>query len=285
MPSVAERLAAARGRLEAAGLDPADAALDAEVLARHALGWDRATLLARSRENEPLEFPAVYDALIARRIAREPVAQIVGVREFWDRDFEVTRDVLVPRPETEIIIEEALEFARQHPCRRVIDVGTGSGCLAVTIACELPNVRVTATDVSEAALAVARRNAQRHGVADRVTLVRADVLEGIDEMADLIVANPPYVPESDAAQMPPEVVRYEPHQALFGGPTGLEVIGRLFAQAPARLAPGGRLVVEFGFGQSDSVSNLARKAGWNIERIREDLQGIPRTIVLRRQDG
>lgn len=167
----------------------------------------------------------------------------------------------------------------------MIDVGTGSGCLAVTIACELPNVRVTATDVSEAALAVARRNAQRHGVADRVTLVRADVLEGIDEMADLIVANPPYVPESDAAQMPPEVVRYEPHQALFGGPTGLEVIGRLFAQAPARLAPGGRLVVEFGFGQSDSVSNLARKAGWNIERTREDLQGIPRTIVLRRQDG
>lgn len=285
MPSVAERLAAARRRLEAAGLDPADAALDAEVLARHALGWDRATLLTRSRENEPAEFAAAYAPLIERRVAREPVAQIVGVREFWERDFEVTPDVLVPRPETEIIVEEALLFARKRACRHVIDVGTGSGCLAVTLACELPDVRVTATDASHAALTVARRNARRHGVENRVMFVRSDVLQGIDVTADLIVSNPPYVADAEAATMQPEVVRYEPHQALFGGPTGLEVIRRLFQQAPARLAPGGRLVVEFGFGQSERVEALALESGWRIERIREDLQGIPRTMVLRRQDA
>jgi release factor glutamine methyltransferase len=282
MPSVAERLAAARRRLEAAGLDPADAALDAEVLARHALGWDRATLLARSREHEPGDFAAAYAPLIARRVAREPVAQIVGVREFWERDFEVTRDVLIPRPETEIIVDEALRFAHERPCRHVIDVGTGSGCLAVTIACELPDVRVTATDVSAAALAVARRNAARHGVQDRVTFVRSDVLEGVQDHADVIISNPPYVAEADAAHMQPEVVRYEPHQALFGGVTGLEVISRLFVQAPLCLAPGGLLVVEFGFGQAEQVANLARGAGWRVVGIREDLQGIPRTIVLSR---
>jgi release factor glutamine methyltransferase len=282
MPSVAERLAAARGRLEAAGLLPADAALDAEVLARHVLGWDRATLLAHAREPEPPEFPRRFEALLARRLDREPVAQIVGVREFWERDFEVTRDVLIPRPETEIIIEEALRFARERTCRHALDVGTGSGCLAVTIACELPDVRVTATDVSAAALAVARRNAQRHAVTERVTFLRSDVLEGVEGAADLIVSNPPYVPEREAAHMQPEVVRYEPHQALFGGLTGLDVIQRLFVEAPRRLAPDGLLVVEFGFGQGESVSELARETGWRVERIRNDLQGIPRTIVLSR---
>lgn len=282
MGTVAERLAIARARLEAAGIPTLDAALDADVLARHVLGWDRARLLAHAREPAPSDFEHAFDTLVARRATREPVAQIVGFREFWERDFEVTSDVLTPRPETELIIEEALGFASQRACNTVIDVGTGSGCLAVTIACELPNVRVTATDASDAALDVACRNAARHAVADRITFTRANVLDGINLRADLIVSNPPYVPDSEAEHLQPEVVRYEPHVALFGGPTGLEIVRRLFVEAAGRLAEGGRLVVEFGFGQAMRVKELAEETGWTLLVIREDLQGIPRTIVLAR---
>jgi len=285
MTTVAERLADARARLEAAGISSADAAFDSEVLVRHALGWDRAALLARSREPEPPDFPTRLDVLIARRIEREPVAQIVGVREFWGRDFEVTRDVLVPRPETEIVIEEALQFAREQPCRTVADVGTGSGCLAVTIASELPDVRVVATDLSQAALDVAARNARRHRVEQRIRFACADLLDGFDQRVDVIVSNPPYVPSGYSRGMQPEVVRYEPQLALFAGPTGLEVIRRLFVESADRLASGGRLVVEFGFGQADAVSALAVEAGWTVLRIREDLQRIPRTIVCSRTSG
>ena len=283
MATAGERIADARGRLEAAGIPPADAALDAEVLARHALGWDRATLLSRLRDPEPAGFNASFERLISRRIERKPVAQIVGVREFWDRDFEVTPDVLVPRPETEIIVDEALAFAHAAACQTIIDVGTGSGCLAVTLACELPDVRVVATDLSDAALAVAARNAHRHGVSDRMTFKRSDVLAGVPDVADLIVSNPPYVPDHDAAHMQPEVVRYEPHLALFGGPTGLDVIRKLFVEAAPHLAADGRLVVEFGFGQATNVEELARATGWELVGIRDDLQRIPRTIVLSRR--
>lgn len=282
MPSVADRLAAARLRLEAAGLPPGDAALDAEVLARHVLGWDRATLLVRRRDPEPAGFTGRLEPLIERRAAREPVALIVGMREFWGLDFEVTRDVLIPRPETEIIVDEALAFARQHDCRHIVDVGTGSGCLAVSIAVQLPGAQVTAVDASEAALVVARRNALRHGVDGRVRFQHGDLLHGLAAPADLIVANPPYVPESDAPSLQEEVVRYEPHIALFGGATGLDVMERLCATASDHLAEGGRLIVEFGFGQSARVKALAEAAGWQVVRVREDLQSIPRTIVLER---
>jgi release factor glutamine methyltransferase len=280
MATVAERLADARARLEAAGIPAPDAPFDAEVLARHALGWDRATLLVHAHENEPPEFESRFGALISRRQQREPVAQIVGHREFWERDFEVTRDVLVPRPETETIVEEALAFGREQACSQVIDVGTGSGCLAVTIACALPGVGVIATDVSDAALAVAARNARRYEVGDRITFVRSDVLTAVTGIADLIVSNPPYVPDADASAMQPEVVRYEPHVALFGGPTGLDVMQRLFVQARDRLAEHGRLVVEFGFGQAARVEELAAATGWRLVRFRDDLQRIPRTAVL-----
>ena len=282
MASVAERLAAARARLEAAGLPAADAAIDAEVIARHILGWDRAGLIVHGRDHEPPDFPAPFDAAIARRAAREPVAQIIGLREFWGLDFEVTRDVLIPRPETEIIVEEALAFAAAHTCRTVVDVGTGSGCLAVAIAHELPSVRVTAVDVSVAALEVARRNAVRHRVADRIVFQHSDVLDGFNGRVDLIVSNPPYVPEGDAELMQEDVVRYEPHMALFGGQNGLEIVDRLFRQAADHLEPGGQLIVEFGFGQAEQVARLGEAAGWRIVRIREDLQSIPRTIILTR---
>lgn len=280
--SVHERIAAAREALVRAGLPPSDAATDATVLARHALGWDRATLLARGREAPPASFDVSFDALVARRAAREPVAMIMGVREFWGLDFEVTPDVLVPRPETEFIVEEAVAALPQAPVR-AIDVGTGSGCLAVALCHEFPACHVIATDISAAALAVARRNADRHRVTHRVSLVRTSFLTGIRGTAQLIVSNPPYVPQSAAPALAKEVVQHEPHMALFAGQDGLSAIRELLATAAEHLAPNGRLIVEFGLGQESDVTALAAGWGWRVWRVRADLQGIPRTIVLGRR--
>ena len=278
-----ERLAHARRALVGAGIDPDESAIDAEVLARHVLAWDRGQFLTRGREPVPIDLDPRFEQLVARRIAREPVAYIIGHREFWGREFEVNSAVLVPRPETESVIEEAIEDARGgRPFGIIVDVGTGSGCLAVTLAVEFPAARVFATDISPASLEVARRNASRHGVAERITFVQGDLLDRVEARADLIVSNPPYVPSADADRLQPEVARYEPHSALFGGSDGLAVIRRLFAAAAGHLASDGLLVVEFGFGQEADVRGLAHAAGWRVVRIRADLQGIARTAVLRR---
>jgi len=283
MSSLHERLADARETLIRAGIPAEEAALDAEVLARHVLDCDRATLLTRTRDPLPSAFDRLYHALIARRVAREPVAYIVGHREFWGLEFDVTLAVLIPRPETELVVEEALaSLPRRDIVRHIIDVGTGSGCLAVTLAVEFPPANVTATDTSHEALAVAYRNADRHNVIGRITFVQADVLKDLTEPADLIVSNPPYVPAGDAATLQAEVARYEPASALYGGPDGLDVIRRLVGTARQHLAAGGWLIIEFGFGQEAAVRELAREAGWNVARIRSDLQGIPRVAVLRR---
>lgn len=281
MASPAKRIAVARAVLVGAGIPEQDAALDAEVLARHVLAWDRATLLAHGREPAPPGFDSAFDALIARRALREPVAQIVGRREFWGLDFEVTPDVLIPRPETELVVEEAVNYAREHPSRTAVDVGTGSGCIAVSVAHELPGVRITAIDCSDAALAVARRNAARHGVSDRISFQSTDLLNGVAGPFDLILSNPPYVPEDDAPTLQPEVVQFEPRAALFGGVDGLAVIRRLLQDARSRLAEHGRLIIEFGLGQDREISRIAEETGWVLVRMRKDLQGIPRTAVLR----
>jgi release factor glutamine methyltransferase len=283
MASVHERLVQARQIFVRAGIDADEAALDAEVLARHVLGWDRAALVARWRETAPESFDENFQPLITRRAAREPVAYITGHREFWDLDFEVSPDVLIPRPETELIIEEALRHAREVcPPREIIDVGTGSGCIAIALARELPSAYVTGTDISIAALDVARRNAERHGVARRVQFVNADLLDDVTS-ADLIVSNPPYIPDGDAPGLQPEVRQHEPAAALFGGPgDGLELVRRLLASAAAHLADEGRLVIEFGFGQEAALREAARQAGWQVVRICNDLQAIPRVAVLRR---
>ena len=278
-----ERIAQARSRLVRAGIPDQDAAFDAEVLARHALGWDRAALVSRGRETAPPGFTERFDALVSRRVLREPVAYIVGHREFWGLEFEVTPDVLIPRPETEIIVEEAVAFARANACRRIVDAGTGSGCIAVAVARELSDVQVIATDVSVAALAIASKNAARHGVANRISFVRMDLLDGLDAAADLILSNPPYLRERDAAVLQPEVAKFEPWPALFGGDDGLDVVRRLVQEAPKALAPGGRLVIEFGVDQEHGVRSAAESAGWNVVTLRPDLRGIPRTIVLSRR--
>jgi release factor glutamine methyltransferase len=278
--SLFERIAAGRRMLLEAGFSGEDAALDAEVLARHVLGWDLAQLLARHREPAPPHFAERFDELIARRARREPVALITGRREFWGLDFLVTPATLVPRPETEFIVEEALRRLSPHGACTVLDVGTGTGCLAVSIAHERPSARVVATDISHEALLVARQNATAHGVAARVGLVQTDLAAGVAVRADLIVSNPPYVP--DAAALAPDVGRYEPAAALFGGPDGLHTIQRLLSEVRAHLAPGGVLIVEFGYGQEDDVRGLALATDWHVERVLHDFQGIARTIVLRR---
>jgi release factor glutamine methyltransferase len=291
-----DRVAAARSRLAAAGLPADTAAFDAEALARIALGWSRAEYLARRSDPSPPGFAAAYDALVARRERREPVAQIAGVREFWMRDFEVTRDVLTPRPETELIVEEALANREAAPGKghrvgpvdgtlarrlRVVDVGTGSGCLAVTLALEMPEADVLAVDISERALVIARRNADRLGAGDRVRFVRTSLLEGLAPGIDLIVSNPPYVPDGHRQALSSEVRDYEPREAVLGGPDGLDVIRHLLAQASERLARGGRLLMEFGAGQDDGVCALiAGTAGVVLHSIRQDLQGIPRMAVV-----
>ena len=277
-----QHIAAARRQLEAAGIAADAAAIDAEVLARHVLGWDRAQLLSHYRDAAPAAFSERYQPLVDRRSRREPVAMITGTREFWSRDFAVTPNTLVPRPDTELIVEEALRILPDR-ASTVIDIGTGSGCLAVTLAAERPQDRVVATDISHEALLVARANARRHQVDGRLQFVRTDLASGLRIQADLIVSNPPYVPYRDAGSLPIDVSDYEPAMALFGGRDGLAIIERLLLTLTPRLAPHAAFIVEFGDGQEDDVAAAAEREGWQVVRMRRDLQGIARTAVLERK--
>lgn len=280
-----DHLAAARARLAAAGIDAAEAARDAALLARHVLGLDAASLLARDVDPAPDGFAAAFAALVDRRARREPMAYIRGVQEFWGREFLVTPAVLIPRPETELIVEDALRrFADPARVALAADIGTGSGCLAVTLAAERPGLRVVATDVSPDALEVARQNAARHGVGDRIALRLGAGLAGADGPFDLIVSNPPYVAEQDRASLPPEVRAFEPVRALMGGADGLDVIREILGAAPGALAPGGVLLLEIGSGQADAVrACVAGLPALTLVQIRPDLQGIPRLVVLRHE--
>ncbi|MGE3274711.1 MAG: peptide chain release factor N(5)-glutamine methyltransferase [Vicinamibacterales bacterium] len=291
MPTIRELMIGVRARLAAAGIPVEEAALDAEVLARHVLGWSRADLLAREAEAPPPAFAAAYDRLAARRERREPVAYIRGTQEFWGREFLVSPAVLIPRPETELIVEAAMDFlgaplAPGAPdgtdVLRVVDIGTGSGCLAITLALEYPALHVVATDISAEALDVARANAARHGVADRVTFLHAPYFGGVLAPVDLVVSNPPYV--ADDEPLPPEVGGHEPPAALYGGADGLRDVREILAQAAGRLAPSGRLLVEIGYGQADAVRRaVAHAEGLALVRFINDLQGIPRVADVSRQ--
>ena len=280
--TVRHAVAAARARLLAAGLDPRHAHLDPEVLARHVLQWDRATWITRADQPASAEFVSAFDQVIARRAAHEPVAYIVGSREFYGRDFLVNPDVLIPRPETELIVEYVLRHVPADRFARVIDVGTGSGALAVTLAAERQAWHVEAADISAAAIGVARRNAEALGVVARVTFLIGDLLAPTMGLFDVIVSNPPYVARRDAPGMMPDVRDHEPHVALFGGEDGMDLPRRLLAQAAKRLVPGGWIAMEFGYGMQEPTEAAARDAGLAIEDVLEDLQGIARTLIARR---
>jgi release factor glutamine methyltransferase len=273
----------ARQRLMKAGISANLAALDAEVLARRVLGWDTARFLTNRDQDATTSFLLNYEHYVARRMRREPISYIIGTREFWSLDFEVTPDVLIPRPETELVVEEALDIVKRESRSRFIDVGTGSGVLAIVLAKESPSARVVATDVSAGALKVARRNAERHGVADRITFVETSFLDGLEESADLIVSNPPYVPAVSAPGLTPEVVDYEPSVAVFGGDDGLDGLRHVLKDSVAHLAPDGWLIVEFGYGQEDSVRSIVDGLpALTLVKIRADLQDIPRTAVMQK---
>ena len=247
------------------------------------LDWTHERFLTSADEPEPDGFAHKYDELVSRRASREPLAYIVGQREFWGLRFDVAPGVLIPRPETELIVETALELMPAERHVAVADVCTGSGCIAVTLAHERPLARVVASDISQAAVDIARRNAVGHRVADRVTFAHADLLDGIDGPFDLIVANPPYIREYERTLLQREVREHEPHVALFGGPQGLDLIERLVGQAAARLEPGGHLIFEFGFGQDVEVEDfIAGARHLRLIELRRDLQGIARLAVASR---
>ena len=286
--SIHTRVAAARETLRQAGIPDAEADLDARLMAQWLLGWDSTRFFTSGDEEPRLTFQPRYDALVARRAAREPMAYLFGGREFWGLMFEVTPAVLIPRPETEIIVEAALQlFPDITAPLEIADVGTGSGCLAVALARERPAARVIATDVSTKGFLVAQQNASRHGVEDRVAFAFGDLLpetigQPVDRF-DLIVSNPPYVPEGDRATLQPEVRDYEPAVALFAGPDGLNVIRRLVPAAAPRLKTSGYLIFEIGYGQDNAVTQLiSATPGLKMVGLRNDLQGIPRTVVVQR---
>lgn len=286
-----EKLTVARERLVAAGIAADEAAIDVDLYARTILGWDRARLLTRQSEPAPEPLEPTFSRWIARREQREPTAYIVGRREFWGLEFTVTPAVLIPRPETEFVVEEALALLRgsaqvataTDTPLRVADIGTGSGCIAVSLAHDFPQAAVVATDVSAEALAVARENAERNSVLGRLRFVQTSYLDGVAGMFDVITANPPYVRERDKPALSRDV-RHEPEVALFGGASGLRDIDGVMAAVREKLRPGGWLVMEFGFGQEDDVRELvSRRPGLRLDHVHADLQGLPRTAIIQRQ--
>ena len=274
--TVGELLAEAASRLGRAGI--ASARQEALLLLEHATGVARSTLLAYPERGIDSPTVARYAELLDRRAGREPYAYLVGEREFYGRPFAVDGRVLVPRPETETLVEAALDVLRSHPAGAaplVVDVGTGSGAIACTIAAEAPAARVVACDVSADALAVAAFNRAQLGLDRRVALVRGDLLAWLASPADLVLANLPYLPPSRAPELMPEVTGYEPHLALFAADGGLDLIGRLLADARRAVRPGGSLLLEMDPDQVRPLLNGVRWAGTTVFR---DLMGNERVV-------
>jgi release factor glutamine methyltransferase len=277
-----DALGLARDKLIGVGIPPDEAAIDVELFARTILGWDRARVLTEHNQVVPAALEPTFTAWIDRRCTREPSAYITGVREFYGLEFDVTPAVLVPRPETEIIVEAALPLLVRKLDARVADIGTGCGNIAVTLAHEARKATVVATDVSAEALTVAKRNASKHGVFTRIQFVHTPYLEGVEGDFDLIAANPPYVRETDKPGLSPTVLR-EPHVALFGGTDGMRDIEGVLDAAVTKLRLGGWLIMEFGFGQEDEVrARVAQHGDLRMDRVVADLQGLPRTAVITR---
>ncbi len=279
-----EALTAAVSRLTGANVP--SPRMNAELLLMFTLGCDRAHLYAYpEREVSPSE-QVRYDEALAERARAIPAQYITGHQEFWGMDFIVTPAVLIPRPETEHAIETVLRLesaggdARPTRTLQIIDAGTGSGCIALALAKELPEAEIHATDISGAALEIARANAARHQLEGRVLFHETDLLSGFEPNTfDFVVSNPPYVGESEEDQVQLEVRKFEPRQAVFAGPTGLEVISRLIPQARDTLKSGGWLVLEIGGTIRDGVKRLLE--GWSDVQITNDLQGIPRVVSAR----
>lgn len=245
------------------------------------LACDRSHLYAHPERMLTEDEKDRYDHVIAERMRGFPTQYITGHQEFWGLDFIVTPDVLIPRPETELLIETVLPLARAIATPRIIDVGTGSGCIALALAKELPTANIDAVDISAAALEIARANAVRNQLADRVSFRHADLLGGVEpQNFDFVVSNPPYVGEHEEDEVQLEVRKFEPRAAVFAGATGLEVYERLIPQAQAALKPQGWLVMEISGTVAAGVKQLLSR--WQAVEISKDLQGIPRVVYARR---
>jgi len=261
--------------------------MNAELLLMFTLGCDRAYLFAHSERELPTEEQTRYEEALIRRSTGEPAQYITGHQEFWGMDFIVSPAVLIPRPETEHVIETVLDLARvgrvPSPANslRIADVGTGSGCIALALAKELPQAVIHATDISPAALEIAHANATRHQLENRIHFHQTDLLQGLDPgMFDFVVSNPPYVGDFEEDQVQLEVRKFEPRSAVFAGPTGVEVIERLIPQARTALKPGGWLVMEISGTIVESAKRLL--GGWQKVQITNDLQDIPRVAAAQK---
>jgi len=252
---------------------------DAELLLLHVAGKDRAFLLTHPDAPLTPGQQSTYEQWLNRRAKHEPIQYILGEQEFYGLTFRVTPDVLIPRPETEHLIEALLQLIPREAAIRIADVGTGSGAIAITLARKLPHVTITALDVSPPALKIAQQNAARHNVADRIRFLESDLLSAVaDEIFDAIISNPPYVPDSEA--LDPQVRNFEPATALYAGPSGLDIYRRLIPQSWQALKPRGWLFMEIGHGQHDALAALL--SDWNDVAFIDDLQQIPRVVTARK---
>ncbi|MCZ7555141.1 MAG: peptide chain release factor N(5)-glutamine methyltransferase [Bacteroidia bacterium] len=267
-----------------------EAKRSAEHLLAHALGQKRIQLYLRFDQPVGDEELELFRSFVRRRLANEPVQYIVGTTEFYGMEFELTPDVLIPRPETEHLVEAVVDWVRANAALdnpKLLDIGTGSGCIPIAIAAQLPSCTCTALDVSEAALDIARRNAMRHGVEDRINFLRHDMLNGAlpdEQRFDIIVSNPPYVAEADIAELQPEIRLHEPMLAITDNGDGLTFYRRIAGGASTLLTPGGLLAVEVGYGQSEAVQRIFLSHNLSVQSIIQDYSGIARVLLAGRAE-
>lgn len=284
--TLAEAIQKAAERLSAHNVP--NARLDAELLLRHALEKDRTWILVHMQDRLDDQGQRSFEQSIERRKLREPLQYITGTQEFWGLPFRVTRDVLIPRPETEFVIEAALKMLSGTTIPVVVDLCTGSGCIAISLAKELPKARIFATDRSDRAVHIAQENARQNGVADRIRFLEGDLFGTLEEMdlrgrIDCVVTNPPYVRSGDLAALQPEVRNFEPEMALVAGPEGIEIAERIILQAPEYLKPGGSLIMEMGIGQTEALRKIVEETHmFGPIGIVKDLAGIERVITAKR---
>ncbi len=261
--------------------------LDAEVLLAFCLGTERYHLYRTQKEVLSATEIVRFQAMVERRRAGEPVAYITGRKEFWSLEFEVDRSVLIPRPDTEVLVEETLRIAGVlgRPDPAVLEIGTGSGIISIALATELPGARLVAVDFSAGALAVARRNADRHGVASRIRFLRGNIFEPLSGKFDIVVSNPPYISEEEFACLSEGIRCFEPHEALISGPEGTEFHQRIISGGAAFLKPGGWIVMEIGATQKDALEKLLEQEGaYDHIGFRPDYAGTPRVVSARRKE-
>ena len=277
--NVAAALIAASERLQESGV--VDPGREAQSLLAFALKRPSAFLIAHPEHELTADENATFDESVGRRSSREPFQYIVGHQEFYGLDFEVSPDVLIPRPETEILVEDAIKILQDSKNPRFCEIGVGSGCVSVSILHNVVNSTAIGIDISDKALTVARRNAAKHHVLERVQFRQGDVFGGLNGKFDLIVSNPPYIPIGEVAGLQPEVASFEPHEALAGGADGLEIVRRIAADSQEHIAPLGVLLIEIGFGQADAVGGLFDPSYWEAPDFLPDLQGVPRVLKVR----